>query len=103
MPSNAGRLGSSRGLRRCRRRAVRNPDPIVAQGSGGIGVVAVIGFASVVWFLSYQGWVPALQFMPPASRDDPGRVAAMVVAHLFYGAALGGTLSGLRQNLEIGR
>lgn len=44
--------------------------------------------ASVVWFVSYQGWVPALRLMPPARRDRPGRPATMLVAHWVYGATL---------------
>ncbi len=58
---------------------------------GPVGsVVGALGFASLVYVVSYQGWVPALRIMPPASRDDTGRVATMVVAHWIYGAVLGG-------------
>ncbi len=48
-----------------------------------------IGFATVVWFVSYQGWVPALRIMPPATRDRPGRPVTMLVAHWVYGETLG--------------
>lgn len=51
-----------------------------------------IGFASIVWFASYQGWVPALGLMPPAHRDRPGRPATMLLAHWVYGATLGAWL-----------
>lgn len=44
--------------------------------------------ASLVWFVSYEGWVPALGLMPPARRDRPGRPATMLVAHWVYGATL---------------
>jgi len=44
--------------------------------------------ASAVWFVSYQGWIPALGLMPPARRDRPGRPATMLVAHWVYGATL---------------
>lgn len=44
--------------------------------------------ASLVWFVSYQGWIPALGLMPPARRDQPGRPATMIVAHWAYGATL---------------
>lgn len=46
-------------------------------------------FASLVWATSYQGWVPGLGIMPPASRDHPARPRVMIVAHLIYGALLG--------------
>jgi hypothetical protein len=42
-----------------------------------------------VWALSYQGWVPALGILPPASRDQPGRQWTMVAAHVVYGVVLG--------------
>ena len=46
-------------------------------------------FASLVWATSYQGWVPALGIMPPASEDRPDRPRIMLLAHLVYGAVLG--------------
>jgi hypothetical protein len=49
-----------------------------------------IFFGLLVWGTSYEGWVPALRIMPPVERDDPGRPAAMAVAHVVYGAILGG-------------
>ena len=52
-------------------------------------VAAALLFANLVYVTSYQGWVPALRIMPPASRDDAGRVGTMVVAHWVYGAVLG--------------
>lgn len=52
-------------------------------------IVAALAFANLVYVTSYQGWVPALRIMPPASRDQPGRVGTMVVAHWVYGAVLG--------------
>lgn len=59
----------------------------------GIGAA----YATCVWLVSYQGWVPGLRIMPPASRDDPGRVITMLVAHWVYGAVLGLVLAGLRR------
>ena len=53
--------------------------------AAGLGAV----FASGVWLVSYQGWIPALEVMPRASRDRPGRVGTMVVAHWVFGAVLG--------------
>lgn len=46
-------------------------------------------FATLVWAISYQGWVPALGIMPPASRDRPGRPLLMWLAHLVFGGILG--------------
>jgi len=59
----------------------RYPDP------GGLLPRGLIG-ASLVWFVSYQGWAPALGLMPPARRDQPGRPATMLAAHWVYGATL---------------
>lgn len=60
----------------------------LARAATPAAVVAGVAFATGVWFVSYQGWVPALRILPPASRDHPGRVATMVVAHWVYGAVL---------------
>lgn len=67
-----------------------------------IGLAALSGaiFATVVWLVSYQGWVPALHIMPPASRDHPGRVATMLVAHWVYGIGLGILTARLRDRLR---
>lgn len=54
-------------------------------------------FGTAVWLVSYQGWVPALGILPPASRDQPGRVGTMLVAHWVYGAVLGIALALLRR------
>lgn len=62
----------------CRRG--RWPIPTVAQG---------VIFGSLVWLVSYCGWVPALGILPPASKDQPGRAGTMIVAHWVFGALLG--------------
>ena len=54
-----------------------------------VSVLAALGFANAVYLVSYQGWVPALRILPPATDDDPERVRTMVAAHWVYGAALG--------------
>jgi hypothetical protein len=48
-----------------------------------------VAFGSLVWLVSYAGWVPALGIMPPPHRDRRGRPTAMVVAHWIYGGVLG--------------
>jgi hypothetical protein len=50
-------------------------------------------FGSIVWATSYQGWIPALGIMPPASEDRPDRPRVMLVAHWVYGAILGAVLA----------
>lgn len=46
-------------------------------------------FATLVWVVSYKGWVPALEIMPPPERDRAGRPEVMLLAHWVYGATLG--------------
>jgi hypothetical protein len=46
-------------------------------------------FGSLVWTLSYLGWIPALGIMPSAERDRVGRPVTMVLAHWVYGGILG--------------
>lgn len=46
-----------------------------------------VAYASGVWAVSYLGWIPALGLMPPATRDRPGRVRVMLMAHWVYGGA----------------
>jgi hypothetical protein len=44
---------------------------------------AVFGLA--FWALNYLALAPALNLLPPATRDRPGRPPVMVAAHLVYG------------------
>ena len=48
-----------------------------------------IVFATLVWLVSYRGWIPALGLLPPPERDRPGRPVTMVLAHWVYGWTLG--------------
>jgi uncharacterized membrane protein YagU involved in acid resistance len=54
-------------------------------GTGSQG----IAYGLLVWLVSYMGWVPALGFMPPATRDQPGRPLTMIIAHVVFGWTLG--------------
>lgn len=54
----------------------------------GPSALHAAAFASAVWALSYAGWIPALDLMPPPQRDEPGRPVAMLVAHWVYAAGL---------------
>jgi len=62
------------------RRRLRPPIPSVLHGAL---------FATLVWAVSYKGWVPGLEIMPPPERDRPDRPLVMLVAHWVYGAVLG--------------
>jgi hypothetical protein len=46
-------------------------------------------FGLALWFVSYKGWVPAADIMPPPEHDERGRAATMIAAHVVYGATLG--------------
>lgn len=45
--------------------------------------------AMAVFAGSYQGWVPALRILPPASHDRPDRPVVMAAAHVVFGVVLG--------------
>lgn len=48
-----------------------------------------VAYGTAVYLVSYLGWLPALNIMPPATEDRPGRVATMLTGHWIYGALLG--------------
>jgi Family of unknown function (DUF6789) len=52
-------------------------------------VLQGVAFGTLVWAVSYAGWVPALGIMPSPRRDRPGRPQVMLAAHWVYGACLG--------------
>lgn len=58
-------------------------------------VAAGVGFGTMVWAVSYAGWVPALGVMPRPTRDRFGRPASMVVAHWIFGGVLGALVARL--------
>lgn len=62
---------------------------VAARRSPAIAALTGMLYATGIWLVSYQGWVPALGLMPPASGDRRGRVVTMLAAHWVYGAALG--------------
>ena len=62
-----------------------------------------VGYALLIWLASYEGWVPALNILPPISRDpEPGRAAVMACGHVVYGAALVMALNRLRTDRRSG-
>lgn len=52
-----------------------------------------VGYALLIWAISYQGWAPRLSALPPIARDIPGRPAVMAAGHVVYGATLAGVLN----------
>lgn len=54
----------------------------------GRQVPAGVAFGLVVWATAYQGWVPAMDIMPPADEDRRGRPQSMALAHVVFGATL---------------
>ena len=62
---------------------------VAARGSPAVAAFTGMLYATGIWLVSYQGWVPALGIMPPASGDRRERVVTMLAAHWVYGAALG--------------
>jgi hypothetical protein len=45
-------------------------------------------YGLLVWFGSYMGWIPALNVLPPASRQSSQRNFVMILAHLVWGSSL---------------
>jgi hypothetical protein len=50
--------------------------------------VAGLAYGLAVYVSNYEVLLPLLRLMPPAHRDSRRRIAAMIGAHLVYGAAL---------------
>jgi hypothetical protein len=61
----------------------RSTSPATRRPSMGPLLGAVFGLA--FWALNYLALAPALNLLPPATRDRPGRPPVMVAAHLVYG------------------
>ena len=58
--------------------------------------IAGMAYGLCVYAANYEGLLPLFKLMPPAHRDDRGRVAAMIGAHLVYGAMLEWLIVGTR-------
>jgi hypothetical protein len=50
-------------------------------------------FGLAVWFVGYEGVMPAATDIEPAHRDQRSRAATILVAHIVFGAALGSLMS----------
>lgn len=46
-------------------------------------------FGLAIWAASYQGWLPVLRILPPATRYPARRVGLNIAAHIIWGATLG--------------
>ncbi len=55
----------------------------------GASTALGIGFGTVVYAISYLGWIPALNILPPATEDRPGRSITMLLGHWLFGGVLG--------------
>jgi hypothetical protein len=51
-------------------------------------------YGLLVWAASYLGWVPALNLMPPATLQPRERNLMMIIAHVVWGASMGGIFRG---------
>jgi hypothetical protein len=70
----------------------RSRGPLIASGLTGAL------FGSVVWFVSYWGFLPGLGLMPPVSEDERQRPLVMLLAHWIYGGVLGLLVSARRDH-----
>ncbi|HEV2292352.1 MAG TPA: DUF1440 domain-containing protein [Tepidisphaeraceae bacterium] len=55
----------------------------------GPPVVKGMGYALLVWAVSYLGWLPVLGLISPATEHSARRNALTISAHLVWGATLG--------------
>jgi uncharacterized membrane protein YagU involved in acid resistance len=69
---------------------------LLTHRNGSAGAELGVGYALLLWLISYAGWVPAAGVMAPAQRDDRGRQLTLVVGHVVYGAVLSIVLRRLR-------
>lgn len=63
-------------------------------GSAGPGLA--VGYALILWLVSYAGWIPAAGALAPPQRDHPGRQITLIAGHVVYGAVLSAVLHRLR-------
>lgn len=59
-----------------------------------------IAYGLTVWFTSYEGWLPAAEVLPPASRHPAGRNLMMIAAHVIWGAVLDWLFSRLDEGAQ---
>ncbi|MEW9531368.1 DUF6789 family protein [Microbispora sp. NPDC049125] len=61
-----------------------------------------VAYSLLIWVASYEGWVPAMNILPPISRDPaPGRPVVMAAGHVVYGTALVLAMNRLQAPLPV--
>ncbi len=61
------------------------------------GIGTGILFGLLVWLTGYEVVMPAATGMPKAHRDGRRRAGSILVAHIIFGAALGGIMAAGRK------
>lgn len=69
---------------------------LLTRRGGSPGPAVGVGYALVLWLISYAGWIPGAGVMPPPHRDVPGRQITLIAGHVVYGAVLATVLRRLR-------
>jgi putative membrane protein len=52
-------------------------------------VISGMLFGMGVWLVSYMGWLPAADILPPATRLPRDRNILMILSHLAWGSVIG--------------
>jgi hypothetical protein len=55
---------------------------LLARSQRSAAPVLGVGYALLLWLISYVGWVPASGAMAPPHRDDRGRQLTLVAGHV---------------------
>lgn len=78
---------------------------LATSGLRRVWISAVLGmlYGTIVYLVSYLGWLPALNIMPPATDDRAGRTATMLTAHWLYGGLLGALVAVGRRRQRMQR
>lgn len=58
-------------------------------------VAGGIAYGLFVWIVSYQGWLPAVKILRPASQGPKPRQLQLISAHIVWGAGVGWMLKHL--------
>jgi uncharacterized membrane protein YagU involved in acid resistance len=67
------------------------------KGKPGRLISLGVGYGFLVWLANYLGLMPAVRLYPSA-KDEPQRMnGIMIIAHLIWGAALGGFLAAVNR------
>lgn len=62
--------------------------PVITRPLPLPGILRGMLFAIGVWAGSYLGWLPAVNILPPATKQSPRRNAVMILSHLFWGSLI---------------